>query len=909
MRGAAGRVKLNFAPPNPMLIVPAGAARLGLLSMRFPTALASMIAVTASIGALEPLNPPVPLAAPAAAVSPGESAFMVLSAERAQTLGFPSTAAALYRSLLALPGADAGRLTLSLASALLDDGDVAGAGRAREAYPGPRGAGWHLRAGLVAAHQQRVDQARAELAETRLDDLEAPERGWYHFLEGMLADAGGEPLRAAGFYQQASSSATSDLQRARFRLAEEQVRLRVSKVTEDQLTADRKNAEKFQNQKIGYGFTREYAIALSAIGRRPQAVDVLQGALRTLPPEERSETDHFRLMLGLIAGATDGVGRQELFELLDSGSDPELQRVALQLLVASTPPGPARAELGERLDRLIAEPRPHPVLESLLLCRAQLALGEARLGGNDSASLYAKAEDDANALLERFPGSPLKAEAYAVLAGSAWEQQRYRTAADYGFKAGGELPPGPIRAEFGVLVAEAWFRAGVQGRDNGDFRSAADAYASALRSRPEGVRPGILMFQQVQSDIEADALGTAVAALDELARDRAFDPDDRWEAEWNLASSLEAHQRTAEAYDRVNRLLRGMPPGGVRADLRARMAWLQARLSFDDKKPEETLKLVDSLSAMIAGLPAGLGTDIASTSALLRAQANFELGRDAAAEETLAKLRADFPTSDSAVYSYIVEADRFARQDKVIDAERLLTKLADDFPASPYAAYALFQAALQAERLGADENLREADKLLESLVTKYPANDLVFPARMRQGDLLRELNEFPQAQRAYESLVNNPPATQSKSDTILAQLALAECHNAQSADSRSHADSAQRLFQDLVDRVDATDDVRVEAGYNLGVILARTDRDKAQAVWWNDVVDAFLVNPSGPRDLGPKGRWWVARTLLDVGALYEQQGRLEEAKRAWTLLIDSGLPGDALARQRLARFHLPAPKA
>jgi tetratricopeptide (TPR) repeat protein len=421
------------------------------------------------------------------------------------------------------------------------------------------------------------------------------------------------------------------------------------------------------------------------------------------------------------------------------------------------------------------------------------------------------------------------------------------------------------------------------------------------------------MFQEVQSEIESGSLGTAVSVLDELSRDRAFDPDDRWEAEWNLARSLEVQGKTAEAYERVNRLLRAAPAGNLRPDLKARMAWLQARLSYDARKPEETLRLVDSLAALTAGLPAGLGTDIASTGALLRAQANFELGRDAAAEAILTKLRADFPTSDSAVYSYIVEADRSAQQDKVIDAERLLTKLADNFPASPYAPYALYQAALQAERLGTDANLREADKFLEDLVTKYPGSDLVFPARMRQGDLLRELNQFPQAQRAYESLVNNPEPAQDQAtrnlDTILAQLALAECHNAQSADSPAHSDSAQRMFQDLVDRMDAPVDVRVEAGYNLGAILARTDRDKAQAVWWNDVVDAYLVKPGASRDLGAKGRWWVARTLLDVGALYEQQGKLEEAKRAWMLLIDSGLPGEALARQRLARFHLPAAKA
>jgi tetratricopeptide (TPR) repeat protein len=880
--------------------------------MRFPTALATLIALSASMAALEPLNAPVPLEPAPLAVSPGETAFAIVSAERADALGFPSTAVSMYRSLLAAPGADSRRLTLSLASALLDDGDVGGAGRVLDSYTGQRGAGWHLREGLVAAHQQRMEQAKAELAATRVDELDPPSRGWYYFLEGMLADVSPEPARAGPFYQQAASAAVSDLQRARFLLAEEQVRLRVGRVTEDQLTADRKNAEKFQNQKIGYGFTREYAIALTAIGRRPQAIDVLQNALRTLPQEEHAETDHFRLLLGLIAGATDGVGRHELFELMASGSDPDIQRVALELLARNSPTGPRRIELGETLDRLIAEPRPSPIMESLLLCRAQLALSEARLGVNESASLYARAEDDANALLEKFPGSPLKAHAYAVLSGSAWEQQRYRTAADYAFKASGELSAGPIRAEFGILVAEAWFRAGVQGRDAGDFRSAADAYAAALRSRPEGVRAGVLMFQQVQSEIEAGALGTAVSVLDELSRDRSFDPDDRWEAEWNLARSLEVQGKTEDAYERVNRLLRGGSAGNLRPDLRARMAWLQARLSYDAKKPEETLKLVDTLSTMTDGLPDGLGTDIASTSALLRAQANFELGRDAAAEDTLQKLRADFPTSDSAVYSYIVEADRSARQDKVIDAERLLTKLADDFPKSPYAPYALYQAALQAERLGTDANLREADKLLENLVTKYPGVDLVFSARMRQGDLLRELNQFPQAQRVYESLVNNPPPASDHAaqdqNTILAQLALAECHNAQSADNPSHADSAQRMFQDLIERVNAPDDVRVEAGYNLGVILARTNKDKAQAVWWNDVVDEFLVKPGGPRDLGPKGRWWVARTLLDVGALYEQQGRIEEAKRAWTLLIDSGLPGDALARQRLARFHLPAAK-
>ena len=102
-----------------------------------------------------------------------------------------------------------------------------------------------------------------------------------------------------------------------------------------------------------------------------------------------------------------------------------------------------------------------------------------------------------------------------------------------------------MRAEFDVLVAEAWFRAGLHGMRRSDFRSAADAYAR--RCVPaRGRCPGILMFQRVQSEIEAGDLAAAVSVLDELARDPAFDPEDRWEAEWNLARSLEVHGQTGD---------------------------------------------------------------------------------------------------------------------------------------------------------------------------------------------------------------------------------------------------------------------------------------------------------------------------------------------------------------------------
>jgi len=338
------------------------------------------------------------------------------------------------------------------------------------------------------------------------------------------------------------------------------------------------------------------------------------------------------------------------------------------------------------------------------------------------------------------------------------------------------------------------------------------------------------------------------------------------------------------------------------------MAWLQARLSLEAGQPEQTLKLVDALPAALTGVAPDLRREMESTGALLKGEANFALGREAVALDLLKKLRADFPRSDAAVYSYFDEAEHYAKQDKTVEAQQLLTKLADEFPNNTYAPFALYQAALQAERRGQDANFAEANRLIEDLVKKYPQSDLVFYARLKQGDLLRKLNQFPQAQQVYESLVNNYA---SHRDVILAQLALAECHNAQSASDPAQGERAIVLFEHLRDRVDAAVDVRVEAGYNLGSLLARRgDTARAEEVWWKDVVHPFLVkDPVLASQLGVKGRYWMARTLLELGGLFEQQEKLEQAKEAWLLILKARLaPGVDLAKARLARFNLPEAK-
>ncbi len=867
---------------------------------------------------IAPLNSPAPLMKPAAAaLSPGATNATLAAARRAQELGLPSLAVPLYRQLLDAGGADREGLALALTTALLDAGDGVEARKTLATLPPPHGAAWQLRSGIAALQLHQRVEAQAAWDVIKAEEVAAEDRAWYWFLTGALYDTAQvqDMSKANDNYRKAEAAATTELSKARFQMAEEQVRLRLLGVpTPEMIETTRKNFEKNEGTTVGYGFARSYAIELSMVNRAGDAVEFLQRrVLLGLPPQERGLRDEFNFLIGVIGDATrTGPARAALNQLLETGVNTERQRQALQLLATASLKDPGRELLRAELTKLIAATPAHPIKESLLFYRAQLALAEKN---------YPQAEDDANVLLRDFPGSPLRLHALGVLTGSAWEQGRFRLAANNAKQARAELATTAdpalteARARLGVLEAEAWFRAG----DAEDFRNAADAYAAALRERPAGVPPGDLMFQRVLAEIKSGS-PNAAKVLDEVEADPAFDVENRWQAEWNFARELQTRGKegVAEAYARVNRLL-GATAGAdtrvIKPDLRARMAWLQARLSYDAGEFERTLSLADGLAKQAGDVDAKLRDEIASTGALLKAQAQLEGLRDEPRGlETLKKLRSDFPKSDAAVSSYLIEADYLAApgRDRIVEAQKLLTRLADEFSDNAYAPYALYQAAVLAERLGQGDNYREANRLIVDMVKKYPSSDLVFPAQLKEGELLEKLNDLPSAQRVYEELENKFPR---HPDVVRAQLALAKCLNAQSAGNPSYLTRAQAKFEQLRDRVDAWPEVRVEAGYNLGELLARgANPDKAIEVWWREVVHPFLLDDKALKSRlldGPgcaNARYWMARTLVRTGEVLEQQGKFEDAKRAWLLMLEAKLGYESLARARLARVGVPEAK-
>lgn len=871
----------------------------------------------------QPLQIPAPLASAPPVLSPAEIARTLAGAEGAHDFGQFSVAADLYRGLLSVEGVDQTSVKLALAGVLLDGDRAADAMGVLNTVAEPRGSAWHLRMGLAALQLRQRDLAQASWDAVNPAELVGAERAWHVFLEGALYDLLPVPntQKANELYRAAEAAAVTELARARFQLAAERVRLHLAQPTDQQMEDTKRRVEIARASDLGPEQALNYAVMLVQRDRRADALAFLREQI--LMTRNQEARDQFNFLAGLIGDrGRGGEGRNALRQLLGTGANPERLRQALELLAIASPAGLDRAEFRSDLDKLIAATPAHPIKEALLYYRAQLALAEKE---------YETAERNADQLLRDFPASRLRIRAYGILTQSAWDQQRYRRAADNARRAREALLPestpgsaaAQVRADLGIFEAEAWFRAGMLAErlelgpaaGKVDYQAAAGAYAALLRERPPEIdakKLGGLMLQLVLAEINAGS-GNAEKVLDELEKDPAFDLENRWQAEFSLARASRLQGNTAAAYARVTRLQMETLAGveALPAALRARMTWLQADLSVSAGQPERTIEHADRLLRSLEGLDERLRQDVASMAIALKAEAELALNREEAALATFQRLRTEYPRSDAAVDSYLIQAEHYASQGKLDVAQRALTALVDhrDYASHSYIPHALYKLADLSARLGTPDSLRAATKRIEELIAHPAAADigLIFRARMMQGDVFRKLNEYPLAQRAYEELVNKYPQ---RSEAMYAQLALAECHNAQSSADPRHAEIAKAKFEELLYRADAPLEVQTEAGYNLGLLLERAGkRDEAARVWWRDVVMPQLGEKPAPRgELGPTRAHWLGRTILGYADMQRKRDNTAEAIKALLLVWEKNLEtAKGPAKDLLRQMGAPVP--
>jgi hypothetical protein len=822
--------------------------------------------------------------------------WKVDAADRALGAGLAVLAEGLYRDLLDVPGVvsqEMADLQIHLAASLIAQRRFVAARAELQAIPeAGRTDLYHLYLAVSAyGNGRNVDLETLKLALGKVSEgaLKSAELPWLYLLRGLRAELSGRPEKVTPAFEQARAATVSEAQRAFFDsliLREEILKSPAS----DALAAEvRAQLERLMGTAAAYPYAREYAIILHNQGRDEEAIAVI--TLELANPRSgygSREREQLLLLKGLLYGADTLSGRDALRALVREGKSREVMAIALQLLARANS-DLEQAELIDFLKSMIAQVEPHPLLGQMYYIRSQLALARGET---------AVAEADARLLLEQFPGLSEITNVYRLLAYAALQRTpaQYRAAADFLIQLRDQTESLEERQVLNRLIGDCYFL-------NNDYRNAVDFYQAA-RYKGVGVdHDGALFLRLVTAEVRGGQIEAALQLIDEADFSGSISVEDRWRAEWNVALALQSAGESAAALTRVRLLIGDDASGSVPFALDLRLRWLEVRLALMAGDTENVQARVDTLLARIESIPEGaldpspaevrlLRTEVL----LLQADILIGLGDSTAGMEVLSGLRTGFAESSAAERSYLTEANYHASIDDFAAAQATLLKLASLYEASVLAPQALFEAALYCERRG-PAHFAAAVRVHHDLTERYPTDVLFFSARLKQGDLLRQMNDFAGAQIIYEDLIHSFPEHPLR---YVAELSRADCMLALAKNDEEQLKDVALALERLIDMPNLPIDFQAEVGYKWGFALMQREAfDEAQVVF---TLILFLLEGESATRLGPTGRYWMSRALLALGSGLEASGELAEARRVYRKMVAYNLPGRNLAKSRADRL-------
>jgi tetratricopeptide (TPR) repeat protein len=409
------------------------------------------------------------------------------------------------------------------------------------------------------------------------------------------------------------------------------------------------------------------------------------------------------------------------------------------------------------------------------------------------------------------------------------------------------------------------------------------------------------LSRAINSFLATDDIDKSIDLLDEFSNVKGS-KELLWKAEWNLLVHLREHNHLKIASERT-RLLLNNKEKLVPRDLTVRLLWIDASLALQMNKPEEALKkserVIDFLTEA-EGFPADLDNQVRAQVLLTKGRAFLGSSQETQAAEVFTNLRLTYPHSDESAFSYLVEAYHHASRNRLDEAQRNLLRLADGFKKSRYAPRALYEAALHLERRGMDENLKEGVDLLERLIQEYPDDELVFYARLRQANLLRRRNEFGSALELCKQLLGNN-LFRDHPEKKSAYMLRADCLLALARNDRQKLFEVAEAYAELKSLQGHSPEMHAEAAYKEGLVFRRMeDMTRAKVIYFRDIIKFFLSDINRFSDVKASGKYWISRSLLDLGEILDREGDSNGARSVYRMLLAHGLPGRNLARARFS---------
>ena len=801
--------------------------------------------------------------------------------------GLPRIAISLYQEALKTASnaqvshSEVNKLRLGLTSSFLAIGEIERAKEELKILEDSRDQSGEvlLHLALISFLERDFEGLFELMADLKPEDVSEENRSWVVFLQGIVAHSAD---LSEDLHSEALKMAITLERRADFRLLRYRNEILETGGSEVLAANLKRQMEEFRGRPAGQEFAVQYVMVLNSLGNKASALEELKRQLVFVGNEKGIWRDRLLLLYGVLSSPEDDTGRAVLESLVETGTNHEWMGMGLRLLTS-------RFEVNEKitffLDNILKLPK-HKLTESILVTRLKLAL---ELNQN------VVAERCALRIMEEFPGSPQKPDAIRALAAAAWRGNppKYRLTADFLRRLIKFEEKPEERNRLSLQVADCHFLAG-------DYDSAAALYLE-VHSSASPLISGRALSQAINSFLATDDIKKSIDLLDEFSK--AEDSDELlWKAEWNLLVHLRERNHLKIAYERTLLLLNNKKKP-VPKDLRVRLLWLDSSLALRMDNPKEALMKADRVINFLTGeegFSVDLDNKLRAQVLLTRGRAFLRSSQENQASETFTKLHITYPNSDESAFAYLVEAYHHASENRLDEAQRNLLRLADRFKKSRYAPRALYEAALHLERRGMDENLKEGVDLLERLIQEYPDNELVFYARLRQANLLRRRNEFGSALELCELLLGNK-LYRDHPEKNSASMLRVDCMLALARNDRQKLLDVAEAYGELKSAQKHIPEIHAEAAYKEGLVFRRMENvARAKVIYFRDIIKFFLSDINRFSDGKSSGKYWVSRSLLDLGEILETEGDSNGARSVYRMLLVHGLPGRNLARARVS---------
>jgi cellulose synthase operon protein C len=810
------------------------------------------------------------------------------AATDALRVGLPGVAITLFRDALEnsekaqISQSAVHKLRLGLTSSFLAIGEI---GLAKQELKRLEQSGEHggevlLRLALISFLERDLVRLDEVIAELKLEDVSEESRPWLMFLQGIVATSA---IASESLHSQALKFANTVDRRADFRLLRYHNEILETGGSEVLAANLKRQMEEFRSLPAGQEFAVQYVMVLNSLGKKDEALRELRRQLELVGNAKGMRRDRLLLLYGVLSSPDDDIGRAVLESLVETGTNLEWMGMGLRLLTT-------RFEVNEKitlfLDNILKLPV-HKLSETILVVRLKLAL---ELKQNEVA------ERCAFRIMEEFPGSPQKPDAIRALAAAAWRgtPPRYRLTADF-LRRLSKLEENTIeRSRLSLQVADCHFLAR-------DYDSAAALYLEVNSTAKNKEISDQAIFQAINSFLAVGNIEKSMDLLDEFSN---LEDSSQllYRAEWNLLVYLRKNNHLQLAVQRTHQLLNNKNKLLSR-DLRVRLLWMDASLAFQMNNPEDSLKKSEKVIAYLndkEGFSAGLYNKVKAQILLTKGRSLLLSNKQIEAAKTFVNLQLIYPHSDESAFSYLVQAYNHASRNRLDQAQRSLLRLADGFKKSQYAPRALYEAALHLERRGMDENLKEGIDLLERLIQDYPRDKLVFHARLRQANLLRRRNEFGSAlELCKELLGNNLYRDHPKKNSVY--MLRADCLFALARNDRQKLFESADAYGELKNTRGFSLDMHAEAAFKEGLVFRRMkDYPRAKAIYFRDIIKFFLSDVDRFSNISDSGKYWISRSLLDLGEILDSEGDFNGARNVYGILLAHGLPGRNLAKARFS---------